>query len=474
MSGSSFRLETTQKLKSIPAPLLIENAKLLELGLEEFALEIERQLQTNPLLERVEPTEGEGFSLDATPYDEPVGVEHDFAGEPSLISWAETARRTEAEKEDFDAVDMLSRAETLFEHLQRQIGLLDQNEDEKALLTWLAGNLDDEGRLDGTLEAIAASYKTPVARQAWENALAQLQRLDPAGVGARDTTEILLLQLNRLEGQETPERLTLARSLLLVTKDALLRKDIRTIAKALGIAPKTVAEVLLLLSKLNPRPCAKFCDVSNNVLVPDFVVHAYHTTLTLQCKDEGLPAIRFDERTYELLKRAETTGEQMQLWERNAQQARCFVNSIEQRKKTLKRVLQALLLAQSAFFLRGPMALVPLSMAALADTLGLSKSTISRAVANKSIQTPFGTFPLKYFFSASIQVDTPTSDTMSAISVRQRLRKLIEAEDPKRPLSDDALAQKLAAEGIHLARRTIAKYREEEGIGSKTERRHPF
>ena len=468
MATSSIGIGLGQKQKELPKPLLLKSAALLTLPLETLNEAIEAEIALNPFLDRVEKEPVESISMDSTPFDEPFGLERDFHNETSFLTWKETSKRLEKEAEDADPTEALTYSETLLTHLTRQIELLNLPKEEKELATWIAGNLTDDGLLDGSLELIADSYEKDIPIEKWEKALCDVQDLDPAGVGARTQLEVLILQLNHTPHDETSELRQVAVGILKTAPELLLKGDKKKIAETLSVPIEKVKDAIALLSSLDPRPCARFADLSKSQAVADFSVRKKNGKLVLNFHEDAIAHIAFNEETFTLLKDSgKPIPKDMAQF---AREAKLFIQALEQRKKTLTTIVTTLFAKQKAFFTAGPEALIPMSMQELADALLISKSTVSRAVAGKYIETPFGFYPLKFFFSASLTTDNPEA-ALASVGVRAKIRELVEKEDPKKPLSDSEIAKALEKEGIHVARRTVAKYRELEKIPPKDERR---
>lgn len=468
MATSSIGIGLGQKQKELPKPLLLKSATLLALSIEALNEAIETELSLNPFLDCPEKEPVEAIQMDSTPFDEPFGLERDFHNETSFLTWKETSKRLEKEAEDTDPADTLTYSETLLTHLARQIDLLSIPKKTKDLATWIAGNLTDDGLLDGSLEAIAQSYEKDFPQKDWEEALCVIQDLDPAGVGARTQLDVLILELTHAARDENTELRQIAVIVLQNAPELLLKNDKKKIAETLSIPLEKVKRALALLATLDPHPCARFADLSKSQAVADFSVRKKNGKLILNFHEDAIAHLVFNEETFNLLKDSgKPIPKDMAQF---AREAKLFIRALEQRKKTLSTIVTTIFAKQKAFFTAGPEALVPMSMQELANALSISKSTVSRAVAGKFIETPFGFYPLKFFFSASLATVNPDTALASA-SVRAKIRALIEKENPKKPLSDSEIAKALEKEGIRVARRTVAKYRELEKIPPKDERR---
>ncbi len=468
MAASSIGIGLGQKQKQLPKPLLLKSAALLTLPLEALNEAIETEIALNPFLDREEKEPVESISMESTPFDEPFGLERDFHNETSFLTWKETSKRLEKEAEDTDPTESLTYTETLFTHLTREIELLHIEKEKKKLVTWLAGNLTDDGLLDGSLESIAQSYEKALPQKDWEEALSILQNLEPAGVGARTPLEVLILELTHAKELEDSELREIAIAILKNVPELLLKNDKKKIAASLAVPVEKVNEALSLLSSLDPHPCARFADLSQSQAVADFSVRKKNGKLVLNFHEEAIAHLVFNDESFNLLKNSgKPVPKDMAQFARDA---RLFIQALEQRKKTLTTIVTTIFAKQKAFFAAGPESLIPMSMQELADALSISKSTVSRAVAGKYIETPFGFYPLKFFFSTSLATDNP-EEALASVGVRAKIRELVENEDPKNPLSDAAISKALEEKGIHVARRTVAKYRELEKIPPKDERK---
>lgn len=465
MAVSSLHIDVAGQQKQIPKPLLLETAKLLTLSREELAAEIRRQLDENPFLLAKEVETAPLSEPIQTPFDEPVGVSADFPGTTSLITW----KNTPSEDLTVDPTDFLSYPTTLLEHLTRQIRLLTVPEDKKDLVQWLAGNLNEDGLFEETLESMASTCPISASEKDWQEALKTLQSLDPTGVGATSVLEVLSLQLKAAPNDAFTATRELADFILKECPDLLLKGDKAAIARRLHRDENDVRAALCILRSLDPHPCSRFAGLTDNAVLPDFTVEKKDGVLTLIFQDDAAERLVFDAPTYALLHKEVKQAPEREAMEPYAQKARLFISALTRRKKTLLLVGRALFKRQSRFFAEGPQALVPLGMQEVAESLGISKSTVSRAVAGKFIQTPFGFFPLKNFFSGTVP-STDAPELLSSTVVRERIRQLIAEENPACPMSDAQLTQQLAEQGIRIARRTVAKYREMDKIPPKNER----
>ena len=421
-------LSQTITQKTVLSQQLRQSVELLQLSGPELQRELEVQLLSNPLLKLDEepesedvPSKAEDVGYRPTPE---AGVAHDFR-EPNYLTW----RSTTPDIEEFDPYGTIGSQETLSDYLMHQLGCLHLPDEERIRCAWIIGNLDDEGLLSEDFEALIQEGKQALNvsddENAWCCALRLVQSFDPAGVAASSPTHALLIQLSRLNVPETIR--SLACELLSHMPETLARRDHKAAAKALGVAVEDV-EQAHVVSRL-----------------------------------------RFDDETYNLLTQAKLHGEDLAKWKARARDARGFVRALEMRYSTITAVAQPIADMQEAFFTEGPKALKPMGLKDIAARLGLSESTVSRAAAGKYLQSPSGSFELKYFFTSALPSDD--GQTASAAAARQLIVEAVSKENPAKPLSDAAIAEILASHGIHLARRTVAKYREIEQIPPKSLRK---
>jgi RNA polymerase sigma-54 factor len=363
-----------------------------------------------------------------------------------------------------------ARAASLLDELERQLAGRELAPELCAWVLYLVASLDARGFLSASDEELttrAVDLELPLAGTPGGAALlaaaiATLQDLEPRGVGARSAVEALLLQLD----QHDPDYGLLCR-LLEDFLGELARGELGVVAEALGLAPADIERLLGTLRELELRPAAGF-DVVVGAIVPDLVVLAGPEGFQLDLVRGHLPEVHIDRDVAALAKDKATLAPDRRYLRQKLERARWVQAAVHERGETLLRVATAVFERQRGFLAIGPRALEPLRMGDVAETLGVATSTISRAVAGKYVQTPHGVQPLRAFFQSSASEDgaAPARD-----AVRDRVRELVAAEDPVAPLSDDALVERLVAEGITIARRTVAKYRKELGLASSYERR---
>ncbi|MFM8340015.1 MAG: RNA polymerase factor sigma-54, partial [Fluviibacter sp.] len=351
---------------------------------------------------------------------------------------------------------------TLREHLLAQAGLLRISWREQALVRILVEALDERGYLSGTLNDILDTLPEDevVSMTELETALTRLQELDPPGVGARSLEECLSLQLRESNDPAAP----LARVLATEYLSLLAQRDFTQLRRKTGAHDDELRDAQALIRTLNPHPGDAFIDDASPYIIPDVLVRRTGGTRgdwQAITNPDALPRIKIN-RLYSDLLRRSGAGEGHGALAGQLQEARWLIKNIQQRFETIERVAQAIVHEQADFFEKGELAMRPLVLREIADLLGLHESTISRVTTQKFMATPRGVFEFKYFFG--IHVGTDDGGAASATAIKARIRQLIGEENPKKPLSDQQICNQFSAEGIVVARRTIAKYREALGI----------
>jgi len=470
----SLQLKLSQQLTLTPQ--LQQSIRLLQLSTLELNQELETLLQENPLLERYDI---EGEESESAP---PPGEFHDSLGASTPTESTEAAPPGEAEPEtaveveqhdtlwdddvpgtslrqDDDEQDYPqapASAETLREHLLWQLNLLTLSDRDKTLITLLADALDENGYLKQPLEEIAGMLPPELEVDLLElqTALKHLQNMDPIGVGARDLSECLMLQLDSLEDND-PTR-EIAKAIVKDHLEALGARDFNKLKKLLQCSDETLREARTLITHLNPRPGAEFGREDTRYIVHDVEVRKVKGRWVVRLNPEAMPKLRIN-RVYADILRRNRNGSSKEL-AGQLQEARWLIKNVQQRFDTILRVSQAIVDRQRHFFEHGDVAMRPLVLREIAEEVELHESTVSRVTTQKYILTPRGIFELKYFFGSHVSTDS--GGACSATAIRALIKQLVGAEDAKRPLSDSQIADILSKQGIIVARRTIAKYRE--------------
>jgi len=454
-------------------PQLQQSIKLLQLSTIELNQEIERVLMENPALEREEHEEHaseHGSEHDAPPPGS-APVSGTSSSEPSAPAPAEAppdsdwpvdvavSYRGGDDDEDGDRAFAAPDLPTLREHLHTQLSLTNLGVRDRAFVQVLIDALDEDGYLTQPLEEIAALL--PVEAEADSEpllgelaiALHHLQNMEPAGIGARSPGECLVLQLRNLASDPACK---LALEIAEKHLELLASRDYTRLKSATGASDDALRAAQRLIQALNPRPGAAFAQVEARYVVPDVIVKKARNVWRASLNPEAMPKLRIN-RLYAELAGSRASGGGASI-SSQLQEARWLIKNVQQRFETILRVSQAIVDRQRHFFEHGEVAMRPLVLREIAETLGLHESTISRVTTQKYMATPRGTYELKYFFGSHVATDAGGSASSTAI--RALIKQLVAAEDTKSPLSDARISQILAEQGIVVARRTIAKYRE--------------
>jgi RNA polymerase sigma-54 factor len=361
--------------------------------------------------------------------------------------------------------NMASRPQTLQDYLYQQLGFLDCPDDIHELAEFIIYNLNRDGYLNASLEDVARDFGGGMTPEKVAEALRQVQKLDPPGVGARDLRECLLLQIT----PETPH----ADALRMIVSNHLedvRRNRLPAIQKKTSLSIDQIKAAIEQIKELDPRPGASFSAETVPYVAPDLVVEQDDEgNYQVRLVDEHMPQLHISRKYYQMLRDRSTPVETREWIQRKIQAARWLIESIEQRRNTILKVARAIIDHQKAFLNDGPEYIQPLKMQEIADRVGVHVTTVSRAVDDKWVQTPRGIFPLKRFFGGGTVTDT--GEEVAWEIVQQKLREVIDHEDKANPLSDDEIVQKFAEQGLKVARRTVTKYRKKLDIPSSRERK---
>jgi RNA polymerase sigma-54 factor len=461
----SLQLKLSQHLTLTPQ--LQQSIRLLQLSTLELNQEIERFLQENPLLERDE--EEEEGTAPAVPSLPTTTAQE----QPSPASDSETAAEPQGESDwsiedgyssygspdsddDNEAPQLGTGSTTLRDHLLQQLLLVQLSDRDKKIVAFLIDNLDDDGFMTQDLAELAALLPEELEIDAEELSIAlrHLQNFEPPGLGARTLSECLALQLEAMP-TDTPyrgEALRVVREQL----DALASRDYQKLKKLLRCDDDTLRGVQSLVTRLNPRPAANYSGNEARYIIPDVVVRKLKGLWVASLNPEAMPKLRINRLYADILHRNRDASFQQLAGQ--LQEAKWLIKNVQQRFDTILRVSQAIVDRQRHFFEHGEVAMRPLVLREIADTLGLHESTVSRVTTQKFMLTPRGIFELKYFFGS--HVTTETGGACSATAIRALIKQLVGEEDRRSPLSDSQISEILGKQGIVVARRTIAKYRE--------------
>lgn len=442
----SLQLRLSQQLNLTPQ--LQQAIKLLQLSTLEFQQELEQYLSENPLLER-----GEEAPAGETEQPEP---QWEMGGEDDGLRWEGTGHGSSDDDEDFDPASNIARDPDLREYLLEQAGLLTLPHRDKSLLLMLIEALDDDGFLPQSLEEVFSQLPDELIQdyelepEDLKIALVRLQQLEPLGVGARDTADSLCLQLRQKPASPARE---LALKIAQNSLDLLAGRDYTKLKRAFKCEDVELKAAQELIVSLNPRPSAQWSAASPRFVSPDVVVQKIKGVWRVRLHEASMPKLRVNRLYADILQKGD--GGHLA---RELQEARWLVKSVQQRFDTILRVATAIVERQRAFFEHGEVAMRPLVLRDIAEELDLHESTISRVTTQKYMLTPRGLYEFKYFFGS--HVDTDAGGECSATAIKALIKQMVQNEDKKKPLSDSVLADALSAQGIVVARRTVAKYRE--------------
>ncbi len=477
-------VKLTQKLALTPQ--LQQAIKLLQLPQLDLVQAINQELQENPFLEdsleeeisQAEQTEEEKTKEQDSPSD---GRDDDWPTEiPSTIEkmfsysvddyfedrasdGRDVGYFTPGIEEAPSFEQFARKTESLYEHLNWQLNLLNIPDDIRDIARQIIGNLDEKGYLKLSEEEIARMTGTTVDKV--HEAIKAVQSLDPPGIGARDLKECLLIQLKEINLSGT-----LVEKIVQEDLDLLQKHDYRAIARKHNCTEEDVILAFKIISELEPKPARNFYTHEGNYIVPDvFVERDGEGGFRIILNEEGIPRLRLNNYYRRLLQQKEKlTREEKKFLTEKLRSAVWLLKTLDQRNRTIYRVTESIVKFQKEFFERGPQFLKPLNLKDVAEDIGMHESTISRVTLNKYLSCEHGIFPFRYFFSTAIKT---SQGSVSNTLVKDMIRKLIDEENPQKPYSDSQIAEMLKAKGIKIARRTVAKYREEMKIPSHTERK---
>jgi RNA polymerase sigma-54 factor len=467
--GLETKLSLKQTQKLVMTAMLQQAIKLLPMARLELVQVIRQELLDNPMLEEVALAEDGVTPAEEDDAPSPAEAADTLTDGQELydINWAEyfpdegawSGLPAEAAEEYVGYEHTVRTPTTLQEHLLAQLLLATGDDMERRVGAWLIGNLDDDGYLRGELTEAMAAMQTD--RATVERVLALLQTFEPAGVGARDLGECLRIQVRLLglEGSLLETLVTEYLPALVAQGRASLPELAKTLTKTRQLGAEEVALALQLLKQLDPQPGQRFTSAPAEAIVPDVIVlkvgHDYQVVLN----DEGIPRLRISAAYRRLLREGQLGQPDKRFLEDKLRSAVSLVRSIEQRRQTLYKVATSLVKFQREFLEHGLAHLKPLVLKDVAEDIGMHESTVSRVTTNKYLYAEQGLFELKYFFHSGLA--SYGGETMSSLTVKDRLRKLVAGEDPAKPLTDQQLVERLAAEQVKIARRTVTKYRRE-------------
>ncbi len=502
-----LRLDLRLSQKLIMTPQLQQAIKLLQLSRLDLQQTLNQHLMENPLLEEVsvEAEEAEESPIEELGEDSKLaeGNQESSSGESDQVeaqetpeelsptSWEdyfESDRRvgdseySGGQQEELPSYEQtVVKPMSLEEHLLWQLGLSGIAEEEKVIGRIIIGNLDDDGYLRTPLEEIATDARCTVEQV--EGALKHVQDLDPSGVGARTLSECLLIQLAHLHsdsGEEPgPAGESLSGSLVekMVTQHLkdLEKKHYDRISKSCGATVEEVFQAARVIEGLEPKPGRPYYSENNPVITPDVFVVKNEGEWVVLLNDDGLPRMRITPYYKQMMQNQQGNAEETKTYlDEKLRAAQWVIKSIEQRNRTIVKVVTSIVAYQEKFFEKGIQYLRPLVLKQVAEDIGMHESTISRVTANKYLYCSQGMLELKFFFNTGIQRTDFGAEMLSSVTVKEMIRVMISEEDPKAPLKDEEIAARLKSRQIIIARRTVAKYRSEENIPSANQRKRFF
>ncbi|MBV9017818.1 MAG: RNA polymerase factor sigma-54 [Alphaproteobacteria bacterium] len=494
--GFSQRLELRQSQTLVMTPQLQQAIKMLQLSNLELGAFVQAEIEQNPLLERGEREADEGASPETEPQAEseidglaatvgdalidgggPEAAEHwraasgeegdgtiDIGGDPGGESQLWHSRNPAMHSGEVPGIDQAAaRPRTLREHLMEQIGADLPDQADRIIALYLLDQLDDAGYLQGGLDG--AAERLGCAPRRIEQVLARVQEFDPPGVFARSLAECLALQLH------DRNRLDPAMQRLLDNLPLLAARNVGALMRLCGVDAEDLAEMVAEIKSLDPRPGLAFDPPLAQPVVPDIIMRAQSDGgWAVELNTDTLPRVLVNNRYHARVSRAARNKAEREYLTERLQAANWLVKSLHQRAVTILKVASEIVEQQDGFFRAGVQALRPLILRDIADAIGMHESTVSRVTTNKYIATPRGLFELKYFFTSSIAASRG-GDAHSAEAVRFRIRNLIDSEPSNSTLSDEQIVELLQQDGVDIARRTVAKYREAMRIPSSVQRR---
>ncbi|GHB24897.1 RNA polymerase sigma-54 factor 2 [Pseudovibrio japonicus] len=500
------KLEFRQSQQLVMTPQLMQAIKLLQLSNVDLIAHVNNELESNPFLERDESPDGAGPAADtsttentaetsdsAADAQEGDWLKNELETTPEAISgnldselsnvfpddngespsvdpiqqkadnWQAPSHTTSAASSDYNLEAFVAAEVSLSEHLQEQLGFAVTSSADTLIAHQLIDCLDENGYL--RIDSTEMANRLGVSEQELERIIRALQGLDPVGVFARDLSECLKLQLVE------KDRFDPAMQTLVENIELLALRDLAKLKRLCKVDDEDLKDMILEIKELNPKPGAAFNTEVTQPVVPDAFVHpSSDGGWTVELNTESLPKVLVNQSYYSEISQGSKNDKELAYFTDSLQTANWLIRSLDQRARTILKVSSEIVRQQDGFLTYGVQHLRPMNLRVVADAIGMHESTVSRVTSNKYIATPRGIFELKYFFSAAI-ASSEGGESHSAESVRYRIKQLIDAEDPKKILSDDALVKILKNDGVDIARRTVAKYREALKISSSVQRR---
>jgi len=475
MSGpglhQGFHQRQTQQL--VLAPQMRQSLKILQVAALDLRAAIQEELQSNPTLEE-QPMDDVSLEKSATSGDENASPsddprdEMDFSKDFQVLEkigqdWRDHmsdtggVRQTTGEEDERRQhfFDSLTTDTSLQQHLMQQAELADCPPTTLEALRFLVGSLDDRGYLTSTLSDLALLASLPLATM--QEAAQLLKSFDPAGIGAENLSDCLLIQLTQ-KGRGKSVAARIIRDHL----NLLMRRRIPDLARKTGLSPEVIQEAIEEIGTLDPAPGRRFADDANRVVIADVTVEKDGEEWKIILNHDYIPRLRLSNTYKDLIAKGKLSKQESDYLREKLRSGKFIINAIEQRQRTIERITREIIKHQHEFFEEGVSKLKPLTMTQIADIIGVHETTVSRALANKYMKTPHGVFEMKFFFTSGYQSDAGAS--VANTSVKEMIADIIAGEDPGKPLSDQDIVGLLQSKGLNIARRTVAKYREELGL----------
>ena len=475
MSGpglnQSFQQRQTQQL--MLAPQMRQSLKILQVAALDLRATIQEELQANPTLEEL-PMDDVSLEKSATSGDANSGPdddpreEMDFTKDLKMLErigqdWRDHRsdtggiRQTTSEEDERRQhfYDSLTTETSLQQHLMQQAELADCPPPVLEALRYLVGSLDDRGYLTSSLADLALLSNLPL--ETVQAASKLLKTFDPPGIGAENLGDCLQIQLNH-QGRGKSVAARIVRDHF----DLLVRRRIPDLSRKMGLSPEIIQEAVEIIGTLDPAPGRRFADDSNRVVVADVAVEKDNGEWVVILNQDYIPRLRLSNTYKELIAKGTLTKTERDYLREKLRSGKFIINAIEQRQRTIERITREIIKHQSEFFEEGVSKLKPLTMTQIADIIGVHETTVSRALANKYIKTPHGVFEMKFFFTSGYQ--SQDGAAVANTSVKEMIADIIAGEDPGQPRSDQEIVGLLQEKGLKIARRTVAKYREELGL----------
>src|SRR5213083_627734 len=465
MAGQGMQQTQNLALQQVLSPQLQQSLMILQTPLLELRNLVQQEMETNPVLEELpdlpapdepseaEPSENDNFDNE---FQKLASLDEEWrdymAQSASFNSEGRRGSREAQDKRQF-LFDSIPVQETLQQNLVGQLNQSVLSASDRKAAELIVGNIDDNGFLQSTPEEMALNSGIP--KEDFEKMLALIQTFYPAGVGAHDLRECLLIQLRRAGKERSLEYKVVSEHM-----EDLGRRRFPEIARRMAISVEDVQKAAENIGRLNPRPGQVFAAAPQNYVLPDLVVEKVDGEYQITLNNEQIPHLRISNLYKDIIASGDTQSSEVKNYVRDKiRSGKFLIRSIHQRQQTIFNIAQQIVLRQRDFLEHGPSHLKPMTMAEVADAVGVHETTVSRAVSGKYMATPQGTFEMKYFFTSGYQ--TAAGESLSNTSVKEAILDLVKHEDGNAPLSDKQIVEILNERGIPIARRTVAKYRDE-------------